>query len=216
MSILRRMKKELQVKRIDAVVRDASEIPALFNSNGIKYNEVNELNWQDAFPYMPKVRFAIAYTDACILLHYKVSEQTVKAVTLEDQGPVWKDSCVEFFSCPGDDGIYYNIESNCAAAVLVAAGPDRNDREPAPAEVLQGIKRYRFQSGNDWELALMIPYSTYFKHDITSLAGRRIGANFYKCGDDLPVPHFVTWNPVNTEKPDYHRPEFFGTLLFEK
>ncbi|HPH75320.1 MAG TPA: carbohydrate-binding family 9-like protein, partial [Bacteroidales bacterium] len=26
--------------------------------------------------------------------------------------------------------------------------------------------------------------------------------------------HFVTWNPVGTEKPDYHRPEFFGILKF--
>jgi hypothetical protein len=24
----------------------------------------------------------------------------------------------------------------------------------------------------------------------------------------------VTWNPIGTEKPDYHRPEYFGSLKF--
>lgn len=210
------MKKELTVKKVAMAVKDAAEIPSLFLKNGIAYNEVGELNWRESFPYKPDVHFAVAYTDDAILLHFKVSEQDVKAVTFEDLGPVWKDSCVEFFSCPENDGIYYNVECNCAAAVLVAAGPDRNNRETAPADVLKGIRRYRRQSGNDWEVALYIPFSTYFKHKVTSLAGKEIAANFYKCGDDLPVPHFVTWNPVGTEKPDYHRPEFFGTLVFEK
>jgi hypothetical protein len=48
-----------------------------------------------------------------------------------------------------------------------------------------------------------------------SLSGLRAKANFYKCGDGLTVPHFVTWAPISTEKPDYHRPEFFDWLEFE-
>ncbi|MFR4039417.1 MAG: carbohydrate-binding family 9-like protein, partial [Butyricimonas faecalis] len=39
--------------------------------------------------------------------------------------------------------------------------------------------------------------------------------NIHKCGNKLPHPHFVTWNPIPTEKPDFHRPEFFGTLIFK-
>ena len=39
-------------------------------------------------------------------------------------------------------------------------------------------------------------------------------ANFYKCGDKLSVPHYLSWNPVTTEKPDFHRPEYFGLLEF--
>ncbi len=40
-------------------------------------------------------------------------------------------------------------------------------------------------------------------------------ANFYKCGDELQTPHFLSWNPIEIEKPDFHRPDFFGTLRFE-
>ena len=39
-------------------------------------------------------------------------------------------------------------------------------------------------------------------------------ANFYKYGDILTIPHYVTWNQVGTEKPDYHQPEYFGLLKF--
>ena len=39
-------------------------------------------------------------------------------------------------------------------------------------------------------------------------------ANVYKCGDLLPVPHFISWNPITTESPDFHRPEFFGQMRF--
>ena len=49
----------------------------------------------------------------------------------------------------------------------------------------------------------------------SSLDGQTIKANFYKCGDELQTPHFLSWNPINIEKPDFHRPDFFGSLEFE-
>ena len=67
----------------------------------------------------------------------------------------------------------------------------------------------------DWEVALIIPYSVFFKHQIDSLDGKEIKANFYKCGDELQTPHFLSWNPIQIEQPDFHRPDFFGTLEFE-
>jgi len=37
-------------------------------------------------------------------------------------------------------------------------------------------------------------------------------ANFYKCGDGLSKPHYLSWKPIVAEKPDFHRPEFFSTI----
>ena len=37
-------------------------------------------------------------------------------------------------------------------------------------------------------------------------------ANFYKCGDDTPQPHFISWSPIDLPKPDFHAPQFFGVL----
>ena len=43
-----------------------------------------------------------------------------------------------------------------------------------------------------------------------------VSANFYKCGDKTAHIHFVSWSPIGCEKPDFHRPEYFGTLEFAK
>jgi hypothetical protein len=40
-------------------------------------------------------------------------------------------------------------------------------------------------------------------------------ANFYKCGDETPEPHFLSWNPIDLPKPNFHVPQFFGQLELE-
>ena len=51
---------------------------------------------------------------------------------------------------------------------------------------------------------------------ITDFGGRTLHGNFYKCGDLLQVPHFLSWNPIQLPKPCFHCPEFFGELIFKK
>ena len=54
-----------------------------------------------------------------------------------------------------------------------------------------------------------------FNENSIIVDGKEIRANFYKCGDELDKPHYLSWNPINLEKPNFHCPEFFGTLFFE-
>ena len=128
------------------------------------------------------------------------------------------------FLYPGADGIYYNLECNCIGTILVGAGQERTNREYASHEILAGVQRWS-SLGNKpfpermekttWDVALIIPYTVFFKHKITSLDSKVIKANFYKCGDELQTLHFLSWHPIDTEKPDFHSPYFFGTLAFE-
>ncbi len=215
--------KELKVKKIDTAITDAAAVPALLDKENIEFQPVDVLNWEE-YSYRPDVKFRIANTGNSILVNFWVKEASVRAKYGNDNGSVWTDSCVEFFSIPGQDGIYYNLECNCIGTILLAAGAGRSGREPASATVMESIKRWA-SLGNkpfeerigetEWEVALIIPYTAFFKSNVTSLDGKEIRANFYKCGDELKSPHFVSWNPIKTEKPDFHRPEFFGKLLFE-
>ena len=66
-----------------------------------------------------------------------------------------------------------------------------------------------------WTMYLEIPKQAMGFADHESLAGQRVRANFYKCGDETPEPHFLSWNPIDTPKPDFHLPEFFGLLELE-
>ena len=106
----------MKVKKLSGKVQDAQQIPTLFDNENITYHPINIVNWKE-YPYQPQVSFRIAYTNDAILVHYKVVEDSVRAKYGEDNGSVWTDSCVEFFSIPAGDGIYYNLECNCIATV---------------------------------------------------------------------------------------------------
>lgn len=198
-------------------------LPQWLDQNNENFNAIDTVNWPNDFPYKPEVIFRIVATDQGFVINYRVNEQTVRALADGDCGSVWEDSCVEFFSSPADDGYYYNVECNCAGTILVATGKDRNTRTFAPTEVLNNIKRWSSlghenfdekAAPEQWEVVLLVPYTTYFKHNIQDVRGMKIKANFYKCGDKLSTPHFLSWNPISTPNPDFHCPEYFGQIEF--
>lgn len=213
----------LTVKKLQCSKPRPEEIPSLMAANGIQYYKVECVNWPDQFPYRPDVEFGIAHCDDAILLHFRVGEQSVRAVAEQDNQNIWEDSCVEFFVSPEDDGTYYNIECNCAGHLLVGSGRVKPDRERSSMEVMHAVERWASlgstpfdirEQPTTWEVALCIPLSTFFLHHVTSLSGQTFRANFYKCGDLLPVPHFLSWNAIASDKPNFHRPDCFGELRF--
>lgn len=216
--------KKLTIQKINETKIAAKEIPTLFKDKGITYNTIENVNWPKEFPYCPKMEFGVAHTEDAFLIHYRVEEQSVRAVAQKDNDNVWEDSCAEFFISPASDGLYYNVECNCAGTLLVGVGEGRNSRELAAPEITKQIDRWAtlgrqpFDTCNQptkWELALRIPYSVFFRHNIKTLDGLTLKGNFYKCGDKLPVPHFISWNPIGTSTPDFHCPQFFGELSIE-
>ncbi len=188
------------------------------------------LNWPAEWPYKPTVEFSIGYDDSGIRLDYSVDEQTIRALQGTPGGEVYEDSCVEFFFQPlTDDPHYYNFEWNAIGNLCLSWRTGRFDPEPAPAEVISSVQALS-SCGSEpfaektaegpWSLRVFIPLEALWKSALPlkdgkpSLRGLCARANFYKCGDGLSVPHFVTWAPISTEKPDYHRPEFFADLQF--
>jgi hypothetical protein len=215
--------KVIEVTRLIAGnVRPAmADISAMLDELG-DGQSIDTINWQD-FSYKPEVRFNIAWGPGEIYLKYYVRESNTKAEKDQPNQMVCEDSCVEFFVSPADDGIYYNFEFNPIGTALLGAGHGRADSKRADPVHIEGIRRLatmgekpfgEIEGDNRWSLTVAIPLDTFFHHHVTSLKGKTFRANFYKCGDKLSNPHFVTWNPVKTGKPDYHRPEFFGTLKF--
>jgi hypothetical protein len=172
----------------------------------------------------PIVHFTVSHNNDNILLHYAVHEQVIRAKALKMNGLVWEDSCVEFFVMPENDGIYYNFEFNCIGTKLLAVGNSRHNRTFATAEIMDKItvksslKNEIFEEikGDfNWTLTIIIPVECLFKHDIKTLKNKCFRANFYKCGDGLSKPHFLSWNNIKTPEPDFHRPEFFGEICFK-
>ncbi len=185
-------------------------------------NRIDIMNWKE-FDYKPDVQFSISYTAKEFILKYYVTEHYFKAEKTGSNQDVYEDSCVEFFVSPADDGIYYNFEFNAIGTCLMGSGTGRENRPRTDPEIISkirrktssGLKPVNEKTGEySWDITLAIPLEVLFLHKIEGLKGKTMRANFYKCGDKLEIPHYLTWNPVETEKPDYHRPEFFGLLRF--
>ncbi|MGM9792422.1 MAG: carbohydrate-binding family 9-like protein [Candidatus Cryptobacteroides sp.] len=211
----------MKIHRIPQIAR-AEDIPAALSN--AEYHKVAVCNWPEAYPYAPRVEFAAAHSGGRLYLHYRVEEQTSRAAAAGDMGRVWEDSCVEFFCAPqSDSDKYYNIECNCIGKVLLCCGEGRHDRRPVPAQVLSEIQRwsslgdkpFEEKPCGKWEVALSIPVKAFFESGLESFDGLKARANFYKCGDLLSTPHFLSLAPIATAQPDFHRPEYFTDIEFE-
>jgi hypothetical protein len=182
-------------------------------------HSMNETPWP-AYPYKPAVQFTIAHDGSHIFLKYWVTEKAIRAVNSQPNSSVWEDSCVEFFISI-DDTAYYNFEFNCMGIPLVGYGASKTQRSLLPEATVMKIatrsliNRLPGNNNLQWELTVRIPITTFIHHQPVTLSGLNGRANFYKCGDLLPEPHFVTWADIETPEPDFHRPAHFGQLHFE-
>ncbi len=183
---------------------------------------IDTMNWAQ-FAYKPSVELAIEYSDREIFLKYCIRENYFKAEMTEPNQMVCEDSCVEFFVSPEDDGIYYNMEFNGIGTCLLGSGTERANGTRANPEIISKIRRLSSAGSKpigaksgifEWTITIAIPFDVFFRHKIKNLKGKSFRANFYKCGDKLTEPHYVTWSPVGTAKPDYHQPAYFGILKF--
>lgn len=185
--------------------------------------QLEMVNWAK-FPYHPEVSVQIAWNENELFLRYRVNEQSVKAEIDESNGQVWTDSCVEFFLSPEGNDEYYNLEMNCIGTALLGFRKKGEPAIHASEEQIATIRRISSlgdspfperKKPTDWQITMAIPWEVFFKHAIKPEKGIKVRGNFYKCGDELSVPHFVSWTKIKTEKPNFHAPEYFGGLELE-
>jgi hypothetical protein len=210
--------KQLTVPHIS--IKDPQDRPELDRVlNALPKQAIAEAPWP-AYPYKPAVQFVMGYQANYIFLKYFVAEKAIRAVANQVNGKVWEDSCVEFF-ISFEDAAYYNLEFNCMGTALIGYGPSKNERNRLPAPIVEQIithaviTRQPAKNSVQWELTLCIPVTSFIHHQPLTLSGRQCRANFYKCGDLLPEPHFITWSGIDTAEPNFHVPASFGRLHFE-
>lgn len=209
------MTKGLVVEKLNVGDVNAKSLEKSFES--MEWHDVDQCPWQADFPYCPEVRFQIGHDDLNIYLHYWVKEEFVKGQYIRANENVWEDSCVEFFISLDGKKTYYNFEFNVLAAGLIGYGSqiksDRNRLPEAEIERVDAFVSLAKQQGNKtWESYLVIPKSIF--GDI-QFSGNTFHANFYKCGDGLPNPHFIAWNNIENSTPNFHLPAFFGEIIFK-
>ena len=155
------------------------------------------------------------HDDSNLYVHLRAVEKDIRAEYTAPLSPVFQDSCLEFFFIPEDGDRYFNFEINPNGCLYVEFGHNRSDRfiqYRADMNDRFDIKASRTDDG--WEVFYHIPldFIRLYYPDFTFRGSLR--ANIYKCGDMTPNRHYLSWNPVTSEKPDFHRPEDFGEMIF--
>lgn len=180
-------------------------------------------NWEEQFPYTPKVVFRMFHTGDFVLLRFDVRECCTMARVREDNGPVWTDSCVEFFIAVDRSGFYYNFECTPIGRLLIGYRKHREQAVHAPVDIMAEVLRFASLGSepfdertgdNRWSVTLAIPPQALFAHRVAQWDGLEAGVNLYKCGDALSCPHFLSWRPIVAPNPDFHKPAFFDRIKF--
>ena len=155
------------------------------------------------------------YDDGYLYVHLRAIEEEIRATFTAPLSPVYQDSCLEFFFMPDSGNRYFNFEINPNGCLYIECGHDRSDR----FILYRSDMRERFnirteRAENGWEVYYQIPldFIRLFYPDF--VFNGIIKANVYKCGDQTVHPHYLSWNPITSEKPDFHRPEDFGIMNF--
>lgn len=172
------------------------------------------------YTHTVKAGFTIAHNGELISLKYFVEEGHLRAASAAN-GDIHKDSCVEFFIA-FDDANYYNLEFNCIGWCKAGYGSSRENRIPLPItstdliNTSTGIRSFVVDGNRNfaWELDITIPAAVFCYHQIHSLSKMKVKGNFYKCGDEMPEPHYLTWNHIQAVTPDFHRRDGFADIVF--
>ncbi|MFA6589448.1 MAG: carbohydrate-binding family 9-like protein [Bacteroidales bacterium] len=88
---------------------------------------------------------------------------------------------------------------------LMMLKPEAGDK---PADIRTKAKGKPAQA---WSLTIYLPF-VLLGLDCECLPPV-LKANFYKCCSACSEKHYLSWSPVHSEKPDFHRPQDFGHLL---
>ena len=151
-----------------------------------------------------------------LYVRLRAAEAQIRAEYREPLSPVYQDSCLEFFFMPEGGDRYFNFEINPNGCLWIGFGHSREDSTVLYRSGME--QRFDIRTGrtrDGWEVFYRIPLSflRLFLPDF-AFAGI-LRANVYKCGDLTAHEHYLSWNPVTSETPDFHRPADFGLMTLE-
>lgn len=178
--------------------------------------------------FRPATEAKACYDSENVYVIFRVQDRYVKSTVTKFNGGVSRDSCVEFFFSPDKNHPehYFNLEINAGGTPLiffitkpwtgVTRLPDDAISQIEIAHSLPAVIDPEISEPVNWTIECRIPLAMLRRFtDVTTPApGVSWRANFYKTGSETSNPHYYTWSPVSNPVPNFHLPEYFGTVIF--
>lgn len=178
--------------------------------------------------FHPFVQAKMMYDSKNVYVIFRVQDRNVRSITTEINGPVWKDSAVEFFFSPNTEFPlnFFNLEVNCGGTPLLEYNPNpRIGPKPVPEDIkkieighsLPKIVDPEISGPLTWTVEYRIPLDMLENYSKISRPKKGViwKANFYKIAEITSNPHYASWSPITHPKPQFHLPQYFGTLKFQ-
>ena len=184
----------------------------------------------DVPDFKPKVQAKMVYDKDNLYVIFRVEDKYVKSLTDRNNGPVYRDSAVEFFFAPDveNSNLYFNIEANCGGKVLFHHNnpTDRSknirltDEDIALIEIAHSMPAIVDPEITDevtWTLEYKVPLALLKKHSPVTMPAKGVEwrANFYKIAEITSNPHYITWSKIDSPRPNFHVPVNFGRIIFK-
>lgn len=114
------------------------------------------------------------------------------------------------------DARYLNFEFNPNCAVCVQIGTTKTDR----TRLVRTDNLFNAVSTcteDGWEITYCVPFDFIrsFYPEFFVESGMQLRGNFYKCGNLTEQKHYLSWNAIESDTPNFHKPECFGVLKLE-
>lgn len=179
--------------------------------------------------FVPTVEAKMGYDQSNVYVIFQVKDKFVQSRILDYNGSVSTESCVEFFFAP-DEGrplSYFNLEINAGGTPLIfyitkpMSEVQRLKKEEIELiEIAHSMPRVVFpeiQEPVTWTIECRIPFSLLERYTPVTRPGkgRQWKANFYKTGSRTSNPNYMTWALVDFPRPNFHLPQYFGTIQFK-
>jgi len=179
--------------------------------------------------FSPVTHAKLMYDENHIYGIFRVQDKFIQSKVLEINGNVSGDSCVEFFFSPDAENPlkYFNLEINAGGVPLLhyVKQPRKNYEVLEPEsikkiEIAHSMPKEVFPEITEetvWAIEFKVPLDMLRQYGpvTTPAPGVTWKANFYKTGSQTSNPNYFTWNFVDNPRPDFHLPQFFGTLIFD-
>jgi len=178
--------------------------------------------------FTPAVQAKMMYDDANLYVIFNVNDRYVRCMVTEINGPVYEEPAVEFFFSPDPEfpDRYFNLEINCGGTPLMHYNDfSKKQRNPLGLADIEEVEiAHSLPKVVDPEITGPVTWTIEYKIPIVMLEkyskvihpkpGTAWRANFYKIAEQGSNIHFLTWSPVKNPVPNFHLPQFFGTIQF--
>lgn len=178
---------------------------------------INHYKWTKDYRPQAYGKMALLEGYGIVISMTAVEKNPLRRYTMNED-PVYMDSGLEAFLNfnPALQAEYLNFEMNANGALLSGYGKDRNRQRVSQLTDYRGLCTASIEE-EKWSVLLKIPMELICElYQIGPLKkGDVISCNFYKISEDPSIEHYASYTPIDSPKPNFHLPEFFGKGIID-